>query len=222
MAPYSIQNVAEIGLKDYGVYPGDWYGINTASLIFENLDTKYAPLKHFRICTFQDGNICLPRVQELGCQQSVTNSDAQDGYEVIQEELDLLGSGVGGSMSFDFEASRMHSEIQEQPATSKSEMAKPPAWTNHVLLIVSNRFGIERVSEEYFKVIKKYMKLSSFVGLVGGKPRFAYYFVGHLERPAENEKALARLYNELDGVIEKKEKDEADRLVFLDPHYVSP
>lgn len=93
---------------------------------------------------------------------------------------------------------------------------------NHVLLIISNRFGIERVSEEYFKVIKKYMKLSSFVGLVGGKPRFAYYFVGHLERPAENEKAIEKLYNELDGAAEKQRKDEADRLVFLDPHYVSP
>ena len=152
----------------------------------------------------------------------MTNSDQQEGYEVIQEELDLLGSGVGGSMSFDFEASRMKSEVQEQPGGSKSEFAKPAPWVNHVLVIVSNRFGIERVSEEYFKVIKKYMKLSSFVGLVGGKPRFAYYFVGHLERPAENEKALARLYNELDGLIEKRAKDEADRLVFLDPHYVSP
>ena len=28
------------------------------------------------------------------------------------------------------------------------------------------------------------MKLPSFIGLVGGKPRFAYYFVGHLESPA--------------------------------------
>ena len=91
-----------------------------------------------------------------------------------------------------------------------------------MLVIVSNRFGIEKVSEEYYKIIKKYMKLSTFIGLVGGKPRFAYYFVGHLERPAENKKALAWLYNELDPLIEKKEKDEADRLVFLDPHYVSP
>ena len=105
---------------------------------------------------------------------------------------------------------------------AQSQLPKPQPWVNHVLLIISNRFGIERVSEEYFKVIKKYMKLSSFVGLVGGKPRFAYYFVGHLERPAENKKAIAKLYNELDGASEKRHKDEADRLVFLDPHYVSP
>ena len=52
VAPYSIQNVAELGLKDFGVYPGQWYGINTASLIFENLEQKYRPVQNFRICTF--------------------------------------------------------------------------------------------------------------------------------------------------------------------------
>ena len=53
-----------------------------------------------------------------------------------------------------------------------------------MLVIVSNRFGLSAVGPEYFKIIKNYMKLSSFIGLVGGKPRFAYYFVGHLEKPA--------------------------------------
>ena len=37
MAPFSIQNVAEVGLRDYAVYPGEWYGINTASHIFQTL-----------------------------------------------------------------------------------------------------------------------------------------------------------------------------------------
>ena len=55
-----------------------------------------------------------------------------------------------------------------------------------MLVVISNRFGIKTVGQEYFKVIKKYMKLPSFLGLVGGKPRFAYYFVGHIEKPAED------------------------------------
>ena len=67
VAPYSIQNVAEIGLKDFGVYPGQWYGINTASLIFESLEQRYRPVSNFRICTFQDGNISLPRILAEGC-----------------------------------------------------------------------------------------------------------------------------------------------------------
>ena len=52
VAPFSIQNVADVGLKDFGVYPGQWYGINTASLIFESLEQRYRPVKNFRICTF--------------------------------------------------------------------------------------------------------------------------------------------------------------------------
>ena len=67
VAPFSIQNVAEVGLKDFGVYPGQWYGINTASLIFESLEQKYRPVSKFRICTFQDGNISLPRILQEGC-----------------------------------------------------------------------------------------------------------------------------------------------------------
>ena len=55
-----------------------------------------------------------------------------------------------------------------------------------MLVIISHRFGLSAVGSEYFKTIKSYMKLPSFIGLVGGKPRFAYYFVGHLERPADS------------------------------------
>jgi len=83
-------------------------------------------------------------------------------------------------------------------------------WRNSVLVIVSNRFGIKDVNHNYFPVIKRYMKLDSFIGLVGGKPRFAYYFVGHTERPAGSE------------TKPKGKRDEADRLIFLDPHFVNP
>ena len=85
-----------------------------------------------------------------------------------------------------------------------------------MLVIVSNRFGLSSIGPEYFKTIKKYMKLPSFIGLVGGKPRFAYYFVGHLEKPAG-------LENEFEIIDDEEAKhDETDRLVFLDPHYVNP
>ena len=33
--------------------------------------------------------------------------------------------------------------------------------------------------------IKRFMRLPSFVGLVGGKPNFAYYFCGYVEQPTE-------------------------------------
>jgi hypothetical protein len=55
-------------------------------------------------------------------------------------------------------------------------------WKNDVLIIISNRFGVKSVGSEYYSVIKRFMKLPSFVGLVGGKPGFAYYFCGFIEK----------------------------------------
>ena len=66
MAPFSIQNVAEVGLRDYAVYPGEWYGINTASHIFQTLLKQYNPVKDFRMCVFHDGNISPPEILKHG------------------------------------------------------------------------------------------------------------------------------------------------------------
>ena len=63
-APYSIQNVAEIGLTHYNIYPGEWYGISTCVQVFEKLDSKYQPLKNFIICTFQNGDINLNTIRK--------------------------------------------------------------------------------------------------------------------------------------------------------------
>ena len=37
-----------------------------------------------------------------------------------------------------------------------------------VLMLVNIRLGIRGVTKEYFSAIKRYMKLPSFAGLVGG------------------------------------------------------
>jgi len=55
-----------------------------------------------------------------------------------------------------------------------------------VLIIVANRFGMKNVDPGYYQPIKRFMKLPSFVGLIGGKPNYAYYFCGHIEPPVES------------------------------------
>jgi hypothetical protein len=73
------------------------------------------------------------------------------------------------------------------------------------------------------------MKLKSSVGLIGGQPKYAYFFSGQLEDPAENFNCEEVMTNSLtDSMIEiKTEKkhsppdyktSDADRLIFLDPH----
>jgi hypothetical protein len=49
------------------------------------------------------------------------------------------------------------------------------------LIIVSNRLGLKSIPPEYFPTIKYFMKLPQFVGLLGGKPGYAYYICGTVE-----------------------------------------
>lgn len=65
------------------------------------------------------------------------------------------------------------------------------------------------------------MKLKSSVGLIGGQPKYAYFFSGQMEDPAENFNCEEVMTNSL---TEKKHSppdyktSDADRLIFLDPH----
>lgn len=61
-----------------------------------------------------------------------------------------------------------------------------------VLTIITVRLGLSSIDPEYFESIKACFSLPQCVGLLGGKPNFALYFVG----VQDNE------------------------LIFLDPHYV--
>ena len=105
----------------------------------------------------------------------------------VQPDLDF--SLLEMDKSFDF-------SIDQRKLTNKFE------WKREVLVIIGNRLGMNEVNRDFFAAIKRYMKLSSFVGLVGGKPRAAYYFCGFVERPTESQ------------------QPKIDQLIYLDPHKV--
>lgn len=71
-------------------------------------------------------------------------------------------------------------------------------WRNEVLVIVGVMFGDKSIEKEYFPGIKRFMKLPSFVGMVGGKPKNAYYFCGHQDKADQS----------------------VNKLIFLDPHII--
>ena len=51
-------------------------------------------------------------------------------------------------------------------------------WQKQVLVIINVRLGFETISEEYFSSLLACTKLPHFMGILGGKPRKAFYFVG--------------------------------------------
>ena len=65
-------------------------------------------------------------------------------------------------------------------------------WRSRVLVLVSTRLGLKKPSEALAQNIKKCFHFPQSVGLIGGRPNFAMYFVGY----------------------------QGDRLILLDPHEV--
>ena len=60
------------------------------------------------------------------------------------------------------------------------------------IVFVNVRIGLDKIPPEYYKGIKNLFQLKSCIGIIGGKTRLAYYFIG---------------YN-----------DEENSLLYLDPH----
>jgi cysteine protease ATG4 len=80
-------------------------------------------------------------------------------------------------MSFDESLNRFNRSCQVIGRDRHSTFISK-AWANSVLVIVNLRLGIDKINDAYFPVIKRYMKIHQFVGLIGGQPNKAFYFVG--------------------------------------------
>ena len=65
-------------------------------------------------------------------------------------------------------------------------------WENSLLLMVCLRIGSITPNEDYFPMVKYLLESPYSVGILGGKPRRALYFVGYQD----------------------------DNLIIKDPHYV--
>jgi hypothetical protein len=61
-----------------------------------------------------------------------------------------------------------------------------------LLLLVTTRLGLQGIEPEYYEAIKNCFNMDQCVGILGGKPNFALYFVGV----------------------------DDNQLIFLDPHFV--
>ena len=67
-------------------------------------------------------------------------------------------------------------------------------WTNGVLMLVSNRLSLKKLQSEYFSAVKAFFLSKLNCGIIGGRPKEAFYLVGVQE----------------------------DNLILLDPHNAQP
>lgn len=67
--------------------------------------------------------------------------------------------------------------FEEQRGSQRNE-SEGYTWTNGVLLLVSNRLGLQKLQSQYFSAIKAFFLSKQNCGIIGGRPKEAYYLVG--------------------------------------------
>uniref|UniRef100_UPI0037E73DCD cysteine protease ATG4C n=1 Tax=Semicossyphus pulcher TaxID=241346 RepID=UPI0037E73DCD len=78
-----------------------------------------------------------------------------------------------------------------QASTSPQNDQPAPATTRAVIILVPVRLGGEKTNPDYFNFAKSILSLDYCIGIIGGKPKQACYFVGFQD----------------------------DSLIYMDPHY---
>ena len=70
-------------------------------------------------------------------------------------------------------------EETKTEATSKQpELDLERDWRNGVLVLISTRLGLKKVGTEYFGPVKSFFMQKLNCGIIGGRPKEAYYLVG--------------------------------------------
>uniref|UniRef100_UPI00398E7C7D cysteine protease ATG4B isoform X6 n=1 Tax=Pristiophorus japonicus TaxID=55135 RepID=UPI00398E7C7D len=160
--------IAQMGVGE-GKSIGQWYGPNTAAQVLKKL-TFFDNWSLLAVHVAMDNTVIIDDIKML-CQSE---------------------SPCGGAAAAAFPQADGQRPFNGYPsAANSSEDAL--AWKPLVLLIPL-RLGLSEINEAYIKTLKRCFMLPQSLGVIGGKPNSAHYFIGYVE----------------------------DELIYLDPHTTQP
>ncbi|XP_059923249.1 cysteine protease ATG4B isoform X1 [Gadus macrocephalus] len=163
---YSIHQIAQMGVGE-GKSIGQWYGPNTVAQVLKKL------------AMFDRWSRQVVHV-------------AMDNTVVIEDikRLCMPWLDYGGACADPGGASALNGCMEGAGAMAEEE---GPLWRPLVLLIPL-RLGLTDINEAYIETLKQCFMLPQSLGVIGGKPNSAHYFIGYV----------------------------GEELIYLDPHTTQP
>ncbi|KAL4648226.1 cysteine protease ATG4A isoform X1 [Arapaima gigas] len=152
---YSIHQMAQMGVGE-GKLVGEWYGPNTVAQVLKKL-ALFDDWNSLAVYVSMDNTVVIEDIKKL-CHQT-------GGCALRTAPGDLGGPFEAG-------ASRGHGSPQPHSYTSSG-------W-RPLLLIIPLRMGINHINPVYIQALKECFKMPQSLGVLGGKPNLAFYFIGFL------------------------------------------
>jgi len=195
---FSLQHLLQCGMK-YDKLPGEWFGPSTAAQVFRDLAhlqrLKYGgPLE---VLVTQGDTIYTSEAEGLCGDLALNSLDSllrecaarHQGSPLLSGGEEEGGTTVEPARSCASQLRRM-AQLAGQPRGSPGPspffdplLHPPPSttqpWACSLLVLVPLRLGIHSVNPDYFQELKDLLRCERCVGIVGGRPHHAIYFVGY-------------------------------------------
>ncbi|XP_065178015.1 cysteine protease ATG4B-like [Sycon ciliatum] len=160
---YSLQQIAQMGV-DQGRNVGDWFGPNTMCQVVKSL-SSYDNWSNIAVHIAMDLTIVE---EEVRASATASGKEARPGAAGKSTspapDVSLCGRSVAdGGLS-----------VQEAQASAAAAISFRP-----VLLLVPLRLGLDKFEGRYTQPLLACFSLPQSVGIIGGKPRHALWFIGH-------------------------------------------
>ncbi|KAM9848704.1 cysteine protease ATG4C [Aulostomus maculatus] len=161
-APLGLHRLVHLGLA-LGRQAGDWYGPAVVAHILKKAVEE----------AMDPGLVGITAYVSQDC--TVYNADVVESHKAPRDAQASAGRSDGPP------------SLQNNQPTS----AFTPSDNRAVIILIPVRLGGEKTNPEYFNFAKSILSLEYCIGIIGGKPKQACYFVGFQD----------------------------DSLIYMDPHY---
>ncbi|XP_041342903.1 cysteine protease ATG4B isoform X1 [Pyrgilauda ruficollis] len=162
---YSIHQIAQMGVGE-GKSIGQWYGPNTVAQVLKKLAT-FDTWSSLAVHIAMDNTVVMEEIRRL-CQSNVPCAGAAACPAL---ESDVLYNGC-----------------PEDGLRGRLTLWKP------LVLLIPLRLGLTEINEAYIETLKHCFMMPQSLGVIGGKPNSAHYFIGYV----------------------------GEELIYLDPHTTQP
>ncbi|XP_045200560.2 cysteine protease ATG4B-like [Mercenaria mercenaria] len=178
---YSIHQIASMGVSE-GKNVGQWFGPNTVAQVLKKL-VVYDDWSSLVIHVAMDNSVIQ---DDIKCLCKCKHGDDRDKCEIrksMKAESQTRDKDFINYSSCSSEAS--DTSFHSAPSSEMDVSIWKP-----LLLIIPLRLGLTDTNVVYVESLKKCLSLKQSVGMIGGKPNHAHWFIGYV----------------------------GDELVYLDPH----
>uniref|UniRef100_A0A8C9VSY0 Cysteine protease n=1 Tax=Scleropages formosus TaxID=113540 RepID=A0A8C9VSY0_SCLFO len=157
---YSIHQMAQMGVGE-GKLVGEWYGPNTIAQVLNVWLFETQPTS---VYVSMDNTVVIEDIKKL-CHQT--------GGGMLRPALGDPAEPSEGGAFLEHGSSRPRATSSYPHPYLRSEW-KP------LLLIIPLRMGINHINPVYIEALKECFKMPQSLGVLGGKPNLAYYFIGFI------------------------------------------